>query len=510
MTPALAVAGLHKRFGASVALRGMDLTVAPGEVHGLVGRNGSGKSTLIKILSGYHAPDGGTAAVDGRELAFPMSPDQARRRGLAFVHQDLGLVAERPVVENLCLGLFRTTVGWRIDWAGERRRAAAALARFGSPVDPGARVGDLSHVDRAVVAIVRALLGTGRRAGGVLVLDEPTAHLPADAVDRLFAAVRAVAATGTAVVFVSHRLDEVVGLCDRVSVMRDGRTVAVHAGPDLTPAALVGSMLGDAPADLYPPRRAGTGAALLTVRDLAAPGGPGIDLDLARGEIVGLTGIVGAGHDEVLQLLFGAHPPGRGRVRLADSDLDARRLRPRAALGAGMALLPADRQNASGAQDLTVAHNVSLPVLRRFVRHGVLRSSRETAAVRSLLERLDVRPPDPHAPLRRLSGGNQQKALLGKWLQRAPRVLLLHEPTQGVDVGAKREIFAQLRAVADAGAGILIASTEYADLARLCDRVLVFHSGRPAAELHVHELTERAVVERCYHPVSTRQEPDDA
>jgi ribose transport system ATP-binding protein len=497
--PAVAARGWSKTFGERTVLRSVDLDVRAGEVHGLVGQNGSGKSTFIKILAGYHEPDpGARLEVGGRAVELPLRAGRAAGLGLSFVHQDLGLIDTATVLENLRLGLYETRPGWRISWSAERRRAREALAGFGIHVDPEAKVQDLREVDRAVVAIVRALDRLQDAEAGVLILDEPTSFLPRDGIEKLFAAVRDVAARGVGVLFVTHRLDEIAALTDRVSVLRDGALVATLDTASTTEDQLIEEILGFSLEKLYPSPRPHGGGTVLSVRDLAGSLVEGLSFDVHGGEILGLTGLQGMGYEEVPYLLFGVTPASAGTVELVGAPTDATTLSPHRALALDLALLPANRQRWGLIGPADVRENVTIPTLGGFFQRGLLDRNRETAAVAHMLAEFDVRPPEPNRPIDTLSGGNQQKALLGKWFATEPSVLMLHEPTQGVDVGARRQIFRQIRDAADGGTAFLMASTEYDDLAHLCDRVLVFRNGRVTAELHGADLTRERIVEQCF------------
>ena len=505
---ALRITGLSKTFGAALALDDVSLELLRGEVHGFVGRNGSGKSTLIKILSGYHAPDPGACLeIGGVEVPLPLQPGTASAHGLAFVHQDLGLLPEMSVLENVRIGRFATGRYGRIHWGAERRLVADALARFGVAVSPDLLVSELSGVDRALVAIVRGFLDLQGHEHGIIVLDEPTAYLPRDSVDQLFSTVRAVADADTTVMFVSHRLPEVMDITDRTTVIRDGRTVATVDTASITEAALIEMILGGRLEDFYPEPHRPTAELALSAVGLTGTIAADVTFDVHRGEIVGLTGIAGAGYDEVPYLLFGASTASAGEVHIGDERIAATTLDPEGAIRAGMALLPADRPNASGVGEFTISQNVSLPVLSSLFRRGRLDGRAERSLVLDLLRQYTVRPAEPERPLGELSGGNQQKALLAKWMQRRPPVLLLHEPTQGVDVGAKADVFERLKEAADAGTAVVYSSAEYEDLAQMCDRVLVFQAGRIVAELAGADLTEDRLVEQCYREVQPAPGP---
>ncbi|MBD0328810.1 MAG: sugar ABC transporter ATP-binding protein [Thermoleophilia bacterium] len=507
--PMLAARRLSKRFGSTRALDDVTLEVAPSEVHALLGQNGSGKSTLIKVLSGYHAPDEGAIDVRGRPLPLPPSADDARRLGISFVHQDLGLVDSLSVLDNLRVGRYETGLGGRIRWRDERRRARALLRDFELALDPDVRVGRLAQTEKAIVAIVRALQDLEQWAGGgLLVLDEPTASLPEDEVRRLFAAVEHAKERGSSVLFVTHRLDEVLAISDRVSVLRDGRLVATRPTSELDHASLVTLILGRELGELYPPVEHRPAATVLEVRGLAGSVVRDLSLALREGEVLGLTGLVGAGHDELPYLVSGARRAQAGEVVLRGRSLGLPS--PAEAAAAGIGFLPGDRQRLAGIPRARVRENVTVAGLTRYRGRFGLDARRERRDAAATLERLQVHPRDPERRLAELSGGNQQKALLGRWLQVRPAVLLLDEPTHGVDVGSRQAIFGILEQAAEAGTSILYASAEYDDLAHLCDRVLVFHRGRVVRELSGAALTADAVAAACYHVPDAGGAPVDS
>ena len=484
----LEVRQVSKTFGRHRALSGVGLAVAPGEIHGLIGQNGSGKSTLAKVLTGYHSPDpGGRVLVDDTPLRLPVRPREAQARGVAVVHQSLGLVDDLTVVENLRVGRFRANRLTRaIRWTDERRDAAEVLERLGHPVPLDARVGELSEEDRATVAIARALQDAtpGR---GVIVFDESTRSLSRASLEHFYDMLQDVVATGTAVLLISHHMDEVLEATDRVTVLRDG--VVVEQGlrtAGLTENDLVRAVMGRS-LESVPRRTPASGPTAadggVTVRGLGGDLVDGLDLDLRPGEVVGVTGLAGSGHDELPYLLTGARPAHAGTLQVGTDQHDLTRWTTGAAIAAGVALVPEGREHAGLALELTVADNVLLP--RRGSRAGVLPVDRaaETAVVTEWVGRLDVRPPDPAQVVGKLSGGNQQKVLLAKWLATGPRLLVLHEPTQAVDVGARQTITDAVHRAAADGCAVLVAGTDETELSLLCDRVLVFRSGRPVAEL---------------------------
>lgn len=496
---ALYVEGLTKSFGGAKALDDVTFSVVAGEIHGLVGRNGSGKSTLIKILSGYHSPDSWRrCVVAGKEVQLPLSPGQPTTLGLTFVHQDLGLIPSLSVLENLRVARYQASLLGRIHWKDERRKVSALLEEFEIQASPNQPISSLPPIERALIAIVRALADTINHQGGALVLDEPTSFLPMDGVERLFGGMRRVADAGFGVVFVSHRLEEVLTITDRVSVLRDGHMVGTAETSEINEPDLIEMILGRRMEESYVSPTSTVGKTKLRVTDLEGAHLHQLSFDAHEGEILGLTGLAGMGQDEVVYLLFGAIQANGGSIVLDGETHQLQTLSPALAMSHGMALLPADRLVASGVGSLSLSSNISLPVLGRFFKSGRLRKDEESKHVQGLLDALDVRPPNPQMLLNLLSGGNQQKALLGKWFQRDPKVLLLDEPSQGVDIGARRDIFKRIREMATGGSTIILSSTDYDDLAHVCDRVLVFRYGKIVAEAKEDSLTEQRLIEFCY------------
>jgi ribose transport system ATP-binding protein len=486
---------ISKRFGGTLALDGVGISLLAGEIHALLGENGSGKSTLIKVLAGYHAPEpGGKLEVAGRPVELPLRTGEARPLGLRFVHQDLGLIPSLSVLENLRLEEIAAARGPRIRWRTERARAAATLARFDAKLDPRVTVGELRPAERAVLAIVRAV--DAMPPGGVLVLDEPTAFLPAPERESLFALVRRIARQGSTVLLVSHDLDEARQLADRVTVLRDGRNVGTVAAASVKTARLVEMVVGQALGLDSAPAVAGRDGQV-RLRGLSGDVVRDLSLELHDGELLGVTGLPGSGYEELPYLLSGARRPSVGRL-FADKELDLATLTPGRALEAGIALLPADRERDGAVGSLSLEANVSLPVLDRFGRAARLHRRRLRREVAEMLDRHDVRPADPDAAFETLSGGNQQKALLAKWLQTGPRLLLLDEPTRGVDVAARRRIVAALRELAGRGVSVICASADHEQLADLCERVLIFSGGRATEELAGDDVTRERIAERCH------------
>lgn len=508
--PTIELTGLTKRFDGVLALDGVDLTVMPGEIHGLLGENGSGKSTLIKVLAGFHGTDEGRLSVAGEEVPLPLSPGTPKRLGLEFVHQDLGMIESLSIVENLRLSEMNRR-RMRISWAEEHRRAREVFDRYGIDLDPRAVVADVRPVQRAQLAIARAMEGmrasrAGRVGGegssaGLLVLDEPTVFLPREEVDQLFRLMREVAASGASVLFVSHDLDEVRQVTDRVTVLRDGRHIDTCRTTDVDHDGLVEMIIGRKLEALVPPsQQQGEPAhrgVMASVTGVSADLLDDVSLEVRKGEVLGVTGLLGSGFERLPYVISGAERPERGELRVGSDTFDLASLSPIRATRAGVALVPADRKNTGAVQDLSAADNVTMPVLDSFAARGKLNRRAMTKSTAALMDEYDVRPRRPGLPLSSFSGGNQQKAVMAKWLQTDPQLLLLHEPTQGVDIGARGQIFEVIRRSADAGRSVVVASSDHEQLAAVCDRVLVFARGRIAAELTGGDLTKERITERC-------------
>ncbi|MFF0595197.1 sugar ABC transporter ATP-binding protein [Streptomyces antibioticus] len=491
--PLLSMSGITKSFPGVRALDGVDLDVQAGEVHCLLGQNGAGKSTLIKVLAGAHLPDEGTLRWRGEPVA-PRSPSDAMRLGIATIYQELDLVEHLSVAENVYLGHEPTAAGFVVRGRAARASTAALLGRLGHPeIDPGALVGRLSAAQRQIVSMARALSHDVR----LIVMDEPSAALDPDEVDNLFRIVGDLTADGVAVVYISHRLEEIRRIGDRVTVLKDGRAVAGGLPARSTPTRdVVALMTGRTVEYVFPdrPPEPPTAPPVLQVRGLARDGefAP-LDLDLRPGEIVGLAGLVGSGRSEILETLYGARRPTAGQVLV-----QGRPLRPgsvRAAVRAGLGLAPEERKAQALLMLESVTRNVSVSTLGRFARAGWIDRGAERAAARAAVRELSLRPDDPDVPVRTLSGGNQQKAVLARWLLRGCRVLLLDEPTRGVDVGARAELYAVVRRLADEGLAVLLVSSEVPEVLGLADRVLVLREGRVVHTAPARQLDEHRVLD---------------
>jgi ribose transport system ATP-binding protein len=562
--------GLSKTFGATRALNKVSLQVLAGEIHGLVGQNGSGKSTLIKVLAGYYEPDAGSKlSIDGAPVRLPWRPDDGRRYVISFVHQDLALIPSLTILENLRVKDLCLKPRWFISWKDEIRAAKKLLEEFDLDLDPLTKIEEVDIGSRALLAILRAMDGMRRghadplakpvssraekasalarsyandlqapneieQRGGLLVLDEPTPFLAKTDVERLFTLARRIKAQGASVLFVSHDLDEVLELTDRVTVIRDGTVVGTFVSKRVTKSDLVEQIIGH-PLSMESGNASGkqnldessvvdslASRARTTQReehrtevtegkvgrqwvdatpDITVNGLTGeyvhaVSFEVRVGEIVGMSGLLGSGFTDVPYLLFGAIPASAGIFRMGEMSYSLTEINPVGAVESGIVLIPVDRRGQGLVEDLSMVENISLPVLKHFgpwrLQHANLRRATE-----NLVRDFEVRPVDPENRVGNLSGGNQQKVLLAKWLQTKPRLILLHEPTQGVDVGARQQIYHILKEQAATGTMIICASSDYEELATLCSRVLIFSHGMIVEELVGRQLTKNAIAQRC-------------
>lgn len=492
MPASLLATGLLKRYGGITALQEVDLALAAGEVHALLGANGAGKSTIVKILAGIVQPDDGTLVVSGKPLRL-VSPQAAFQAGIATVHQELSLFSGLSVAQNVLIGReARSGIGW-IREAASIETARALLLRLGvNEIAPEAQVGALSLAQQQLVEIAKAMSFKPR----VLILDEPTSALGRTDVERLLRVVQALRADGCAIVFISHRMDEIASIADQVTILRAGRKVGEMSRASFDPARALDLMLGDTPQHLQRLRAVPTPDTppLLVVRDLAMPARlQGISLEVRPGEVLGLAGLEGQGQKDLLFALFGLFRRGlSGSVVVHQRP--ARSTRPRNAIARAFALIPDDRKTMGGFPELSVSHNIVVTVLGRLGRRLALNRRLEVGIVAGLIERLRIKCGSPAAPLSSLSGGNQQKVMAAKWLAHGAEVYLFSDPTRGVDAGAREILYETIHELAAAGRAIIVYSTDMNEFQILCSRVLVFRAGRVVGSLGGADVTEENIL----------------
>ena len=500
----LRIAGITKSYLGVQALKGVDLCVRRGSIHALAGQNGAGKSTLVKILSGAETPDGGTISLGGRMLRF-RSPLDAQDAGIQTIYQELSLVPQLSVAENIFLGsLPRRDFPRVVDWSEMVVRAREALARIGYELDVRRPVAHFSVAEQQAVELAKAL----RKNARLILLDEPTSTLPHADVERLFAVLRQLALQGVTLLYISHRMEELYSLCDRVSVLRDGRNAVDLDTVDSKPVDVVAAMLGkglegslaNAAVSGTPGARLGTGATsrvLMSVRGLSEEGKvEAASFDICQGEVLGVAGLVGSGQSELVSLLAGARVSTGGTMSFEGKPCSLRS--PRDAIRLGIGLLPQDRKAHGFVPDLSVAANISMASLPQFSRFSVINERRERDAARTLATRMGMRIYGVEQSMKTLSGGTQQKAILARWLVRSIKLLICDEPTRGVDVGAKEDMYELIREFARAGGTVVVASSEVSETT-MCDRVLVMTKGRITAELRQEQEADMhgAIIARC-------------
>lgn len=494
LEPILQMEGITKRFPGVLALREARLRVGRGEVHALIGENGAGKSTLIKILTGAYQRDSGTIVFDGRSVDF-QSPQHAQASGVSTIYQEINLVPFRSVSENIFMG--REPRRWGlIDWRRMNREAAAILERFGIHVDVTQSLLSLNVAIQQMVAIARAVSFESR----LVIMDEPTSSLDDREVATLFDVIRQLKREGVAVIFVSHRLDELYAVCDRVTIMRDGETVGDHAIARITKLELVAKMLGKELGEVHRSGVTGFGATVhegrqhvLEARHLRRGQAlRGVDLSVRAGEIVGLAGLLGSGRTETARALFGADPLDSGTIRI--DNLPVQLGSPADAIRAKIGFCSEDRKTEGIIPYMSVRENLTLALLPALTRYGFVARDKQAAIVDRFIRRLGIKVSSPDQPIRELSGGNQQKVLLARWLCLNPRLLILDEPTRGIDVGAKGEIQSLINELADDGLGVLMISSELEELTEGCDRVVVLRDGQSIAELPHAAMSQDAIM----------------
>ncbi|MBN9016372.1 MAG: sugar ABC transporter ATP-binding protein [Rhizobiales bacterium] len=487
--PALAMRGIGKRFPGVVALDGVDLTLMPGKVHALMGENGAGKSTLIKILAGVYGKDSGTIAIGGVETELK-TPRDALKKGIKVVFQEIALISEFTVAENIFLEEYPKRADGSIAWKTIRAEAKALFDRIGFAVDPAARTGDLPVSQQQMVEIARALAHEAK----IVVMDEPTSSLTPKEVELLFVVIRRLTALGIAVVYVSHKLDEVFEISDTVTVLRDGRHISTKPIGEHTHDSLIHDMIGRRIENLFPRSRTGSaGKVALSVEGLSTDTKlKDVSFEARAGEVLGFFGLMGAGRTELAKAIVGYDPIRTGRITI-----DGTALKPhdtRTAVSLGIGLLTEDRKLEGLMLELPVQQNMSLAALSRFAKAGFVDEGSERSAVQSFVDRFRVKTPSLAQPIKNLSGGNQQKVLLARWLMRGLKVIVVDEPTRGIDVGAKSEIFALIDRLAGEGLAVIMMTSEMPELLGLSDRIAVMAEGRLTATFSREEATQERIL----------------
>jgi inositol transport system ATP-binding protein len=485
----LEVVGVSKQFPGVKALDDVTLRLQAGSVHALMGENGAGKSTLMKIIAGLMLPSAGEIRVRGQACAFA-GPRDALGRGIAMIHQELNLVPGMTVAENIWVGREPLNRLGFVDHGALRRNTAALLARLGIPLDPEALVGDLAVANQQMVEIAKAV----SYDSSVLIMDEPTSSLTEREVDHLFRIIRQLRSEGKAIVYITHKMNEVFAIADEVSVFRDGRHVATDVASAFDQGKLISLMVGRELTHLFPKGETKIGEVVLQVRDLALEGVfSGVSFDLRRGEILGLAGLVGAGRTNVAETVYGVTPATAGEIRVRGNT--ARIGSPRQAMSHGMALLTEDRKASGLFLMLSVLENMQVASVRDYCAGGFVRQGALSASCDGMSEKLRVKTPSLDETIENLSGGNQQKVLIARWLMTTPGILILDEPTRGIDVGAKAEIHRLMSALAEQGLAILMISSELPEILGMSDRVMVMHEGRVSGFLDRAEATQEKIME---------------
>jgi rhamnose transport system ATP-binding protein len=488
VTALLEVHDVTKSFGAVAAVRGVSFPLYAGEAHALVGENGAGKSTIVKMLAGVHRPDTGTLRVNGEDVDFA-GPADAKAAGIAVIYQEPTLFPDLSVAENIAMGNQPLTKLRQIDRKTQNSNAEQLFSRLGVHIDPTRPARGLSIADQQLVEIAKALSSEAR----ILIMDEPTAALSGVEVERLFAVVRSLRDEGAAIMFISHRFEEITALCERVTIMRDGRHVCTEPVADLTIDDMIRRMVGRDLSALFPKQDVEAGEVVLEVDGLSREGVfRDVSFSVRAGEIVALAGLVGAGRSEVMQAVFGVDPYDSGQVTVRGKRLKAGS--PRAAMAAGMALVPEDRRQQGLVMELSIERNVTLPRARKLSRLGLLLGSTERDEAFTWVKRLQTKFGHLSDAVGTLSGGNQQKVVLAKWLSTGPTLLIVDEPTRGIDVGTKAEVHRLMSSLAADGLAIVMVSSELPEVLGMADRVVVLREGRVAAQLTRAEATEETVM----------------
>ena len=485
--PAIQVQGVSKSFGGVHALQDVNFELFPGEVHAILGENGAGKSTLIKIMTGVYQPDAGEILLDGQPVRFA-GTREAQEHGIAAIYQEPSLFPDLDVAENIMVGR-QPTRRWGIDWKAMYRETNVILRRLGMSIDPRTKARELSVAQQQIVEIARALSINAR----VLIMDEPTSSLTLGEVEELFAIVRQLRESGTAIVFISHRLEELFALADRVTILRDGNYVATNSISGVTAADLIRMMVGRTLGELFPKQAVEPGEVALEVVGLGREGTfSGVSFQLRRGEILGMSGLIGAGRTNVARAIFGTEPATEGTIKLDGKPVVISS--PDVAMALGIGYVPEDRKEHGLVLKMSIADNITLPVVSKFSTMGWLNARREAQAAMEGSQQLSVKMARVEQQAGELSGGNQQKVVLAKWLGTKPRVLILDEPTRGIDVGTKAAVHALMSGLAAQGIAILMISSELPEVLGMSDRILVMREGRVTGQFTRAEATQEKLM----------------
>ena len=490
LNTALEMRDISKSFSGNTVLDGVTLTAHAGEVLALVGENGAGKSTLMKILSGVHQPDSGEILIDGQKLNFSR-PGDALSAGIAMIYQELSLAPHLTVAENIFLGRepLRVAPLGVINDNDLYQRSQSLLEDYGFRINAKTRLGRLSAADRQLVEITRAIVEAKR----LIVMDEPTSSLTSHEVEELFRLIKDLKKRGLAIIYISHRLEELDDIADRMTILRDGKVVYSGKWGEISTDELIRHMAGRELKEIFPPRKASIGGVKLKVENLCrSPKFEKISFEVRAGEVVGLAGLAGAGRTELVETIFGAQPLESGRVVLNGVEVD--HFETNQSVKRGLSLLTEDRKRTGLCLNLPLAANITLANVRALVSGGVLRKRKETAAANELINKLGIRPSSPSKPVGRLSGGNQQKSLLGRWLFANSDIFLLDEPPRGVDVAARSEIYRKINELAESGAAVLIVSSDLPELLGMADRILVMRRGHLVTELNAGQTTQEEIL----------------
>ncbi|AZS38477.1 Ribose import ATP-binding protein RbsA [Microbacterium lemovicicum] len=491
-TPALEARDIVKRFDGVHALDGAGFEVLPGEIHALLGENGAGKSTLIKVVTGLYAPDEGVLLRDGEEVEFA-TVRAANHAGVVALYQELSVIPSISVAENILLGDQTPSRGGLVQWRALKRKARAQLDSINQRIPLNMLAGDLTPVQQTMVAFARALATDAR----VLILDEPTASLTDTEITDLFAVLRSLRERGVAIVYVSHRLEEVFELCDRLTIMRNGRTIVTKDVADSHIDEVISTMVGRSAGELYPERGSGAGPVALTAANIDGRRVKDVSFEVREGEVLGIGGLAGSGRSELLRILAGAQKHSGGVVTVGGTTLKQSPGVGRA-LEAGIALVPEERRSQGVILGATIQDNIAVANISEVSTMGIVSASRISVITQRGMKDLQIKARGPRQPVSELSGGNQQKVVLAKMLARRPKVLLMDEPTRGIDVGTKAEIYRLIRQLAEGGTAVIAVSSELPELIGMSDRILIMHEGRVSGEVPAEGADEEVLLAYCY------------